>query len=122
MHTTTKDTQNENEIKPIDIFYKDTYRIESLISQINNGALQSSVITANDKQGSSFVKEGSINALDSLKGNLKKDNSKSHERILQKNIKNIDDVVIKLLQMLGLTPQDSNFDKLYASLNSYEVQ
>lgn len=36
----------------IDIFYKDTYRLDSIISQINNGALQS-VTTKTDKTQSS---------------------------------------------------------------------
>ena len=44
----TNKNQEETSRHLIDIFYKDDYRLNSLISQINNGALQS-VVTKTDK-------------------------------------------------------------------------
>ena len=56
----TKETYQEASQQLIDIFYKDTYRIDSLISQINNGALQT-VTTKTDKtQGSTTFSAGSV--------------------------------------------------------------
>lgn len=56
----TETNQTETSQQLIDIFYKDTYRIDSLISQINNGALQT-VTTKTDKtQGSTSFNTGSI--------------------------------------------------------------
>ena len=44
----TNKNQEETSRHLIDIFYKDDYRLNSLISQVNNGALQS-IVTKTDK-------------------------------------------------------------------------
>ena len=52
MEQTTKIQTDTPEEPLIDIFYKDTYRLNSLVSQINQGALQSVTTTLDDSQGS----------------------------------------------------------------------
>ena len=47
MDNTTENQESDFETEQalIDVFYKDDYRLNSLISQINNGALQSIMTT-----------------------------------------------------------------------------
>lgn len=72
----------------IDIFYKDTYRLESLISQIDNGALQTVVTTMDSKQGSVSSFTGSFGAPAIIGAKAKNDTSESVEEHIQKNKKN----------------------------------
>ena len=46
----TTDTRDEQAL--IDIFYLDSYRLNSLISQLNNGALQAVTTMTENSQGS----------------------------------------------------------------------
>ncbi|MCI7267104.1 MAG: hypothetical protein MR545_07765 [Veillonellaceae bacterium] len=76
----TNKNQEETSRHLIDIFYKDDYRLNSLISQINNGALQS-VVTKTDKtQGSVSDLTGSLgmqNCLEEMAKLLKAKSSKT---------------------------------------------
>lgn len=101
----------------IDIFYKDTYRLESIISQIDNGALQTVVTTMDSKQGSSSHIAGSIGVPSVLGSNAKNVTSESEEQHIQKTKKSLDDAIIDLLSKLGIAPQRNNFSKTCANLN-----
>lgn len=101
----------------IDIFYKDTYRLESIISQIDNGALQTVITTMDSKQGSSSHIAGSIGVPSVLGSNAKNVTSESEEQHIQKTKKSLDDAIIELLSKLDIVPQGKNFSKACANLN-----
>ena len=48
------ENENQTETALIDIFYKDTEPLNSIISQINKGTLQSLTTKSEDLQGSTF--------------------------------------------------------------------
>lgn len=52
MDNPTENQENdlENEQALIDIFYKDTYRLNSLLSQINNGTLRNIMTTSENSR------------------------------------------------------------------------
>ena len=76
----TKETYQEASQQLIDIFYKDTYRIDSLISQINNGALQT-VTTKTDKtQGSASFSAASEGIPGAVSANFNKKTSEGMEK------------------------------------------
>ena len=54
----TSDTRDEQAL--IDVFYLDSYRLNSLISQMNSGALQAVTTTTENSQGSISSTKGSI--------------------------------------------------------------
>ena len=73
----TNKNQKETSRHLIDIFYKDDYRLNSLISQINNGALQS-VVTKTDKtQGSVSDFTGSLGVMQFISASGKGSTSES---------------------------------------------
>ena len=101
----------------IDIFYKDTYRLESLISQIDNGALQTVTTIMDSKQGSVSSYNGSIGAPAIIGASAKHDTSESIEEHIQKTKKSFDDTIIDLLSKLGISPQTKDFSKTFSTLN-----
>lgn len=77
----TNKNQEEASRHLIDIFYKDDYRLNSLISQVNNGALQS-VVTKTDKtQGSVSDLTGSLGIMQFLSASGKSGTSESMGKI-----------------------------------------
>lgn len=101
----------------IDIFYKDTYRLDSIISQINNGALQS-VTTKTDKTQSSVSDlGGSVGLTQLLSASGKNTSSESVGKHIEETRKIGDDLLIQLIRQLNITPQSNNFTKVFSYLN-----
>ena len=112
-----KENQEESTQQIIDIFYKDTYRLNSLISQINNGALQTVTVKSDETQGSSFSMKGSVGSSHLLSALGEKTASKSMGKHIEETKKIGDDLLIKLIEQLGISPQAAGFSETYSNLN-----
>lgn len=113
----TNKNQEETSRHLIDIFYKDDYRLNSLISQINNGALQTVTVKSDKTQGSSFSAKGSAGSSHILSACGEKKNSESIGRHIEETRKIGDDLLIKLIEQLGISPQATGFTETYSNLN-----
>ena len=105
MEQTTKVQANDPEESLIDIFYKDTYRLNSLVSQINQGALQSVTTTLDDSQGSIHSTKANVGIPKALGIGSDNAQSQSLKQSIQKTKSSYDDVILELLAQLELAPQ-----------------
>ena len=100
------ENKNQTETALIDIFYKDTERLNSIISQRNKGTLQSLTTKSEDLQGSTFYSGGKVG----IPGSGLECNQQSKEenkKIIEENRLIQDFSVIDLLQTLDLEVIDS---------------
>lgn len=100
----------------IDVFYKDTYRLDSLISQINNGALQTIITTMDNSQGSISSTKGTIGVQGLISIGADDNTSKSTKSSIQETTPPFDDSIIQILGQLGLSPQLSLPQRIFSSL------
>ena len=100
----------------IDVFYKDTYRLDSLISQINNGALQTIITTMDNSQGSISSTKGTIGVQGLISIGADDNTSKSTKSSIQETKTPFDDSIIQILGQLGLSPQLSLPQRIFSSL------
>ena len=113
----TKETYQEASQQLIDIFYKDTYRIDSLISQINNGALQT-VTTKTDKtQGSASFTNSKFGIPGTLSAGMDVKTSESMAKHIEETRKIGDDLLLQLLDQLNIRPQAEGYLEKYSNLN-----
>ncbi|MCI7078760.1 MAG: hypothetical protein MR949_07280 [Veillonellaceae bacterium] len=113
----TNKNQEETSRYLIDIFYKDDYRLNSLISQINNGALQS-VVTKTDKtQGSVSDFTGSLGVMQFISASGKGSTSESIGKHIEETRKIGDESLLKLIEQLNINPQECNFSEVFSCLN-----
>lgn len=110
----TEDAREEYPL--IDFFYKDTYRLNSLISQINNGALQSVTTIKDNAQGSILSTKGSIGVQGFVSIGSDDNTSRSTKNSVQETKNPFDDSIIQMLDQLGLSPQLSFPQKIFSSL------
>ena len=109
------ENKNQTETALIDIFYKDTERLNSIISQINKGTLQSLTTKSEDLQGSTFYSGGK----GGIPGSGLECNQQSKEenkKIIEENRLIQDFSVIDLLQTLDLEVIDSVTNDMLADL------
>lgn len=109
------ENENQTETALIDIFYKDTERLNSIISQINKGTLQSLTTKSEDLQGSTFYSGGKVG----IPGSGLECNQQSKEenkKIIEENRLIQDFSVIDLLQTLDLEVIDSVTNDMLADL------
>lgn len=109
------ENKNQTETALIDIFYKDTERLNSIISQINKGTLQSLTTKSEDLQGSTFYSGGKVG----IPGSGLECNQQSKEenkKIIEENRLIQDFSVIDLLQTLDLEVIDSVTNDMLADL------
>jgi hypothetical protein len=113
----TETNQTETSQQLIDIFYKDTYRIDSLISQINNGALQT-VTTKTDKtQGSTSFNTGSVGIIGTFSASINRNTSEGTGKHIEETRKIGDDLLLKLLDQLDILPQAEGCLEKFSNLN-----
>ena len=106
---------NTPEASLIDIFYKDTERLNSIISQINKGTLHSLTTKSEDLQGSSYLVEGHLGISSSNAGcsnQAKEENKRTIEEV-----RLIEDFsVIDLLQNLNLQVLNAVTEQMLSNL------
>lgn len=109
------ENENQAETALIDIFYKDTERLNSIISQINKGTLQSLTTKSEDLQGSNFYSGGKVGILGSgLECNQQ--TKEENKRVIEENRLIQDFSIIDLLQTLDLEVIDSITNDMLADL------
>ena len=109
------ENENQAETALIDIFYKDTERLNSIISQINKGTLQSLTTKSEDLQGSNFYSGGKVGIPGSgLECNQQ--TKEENKRIIEENRLIQDFSIIDLLQTLNLEVIDSITNDMLADL------
>lgn len=109
------ENENQEEINLIDIFYKDTERLNSIISQINKGTLQNLTTKSEDLQGSTFNSGGKLGIAGSgLECNQQ--SKEENKRIIEENRLIQDYLTIDLLNNLNLETLTCISDALLAKL------
>lgn len=94
---------NQKEMTLIDIFYKDTDRLNSLISQFDKGTLQTLTTKDEDKQGSSYSSEAKLNAA-VASGSFSLNGYGSNTRSIEQSRVLADYNIIAFLTNLGIVP------------------
>lgn len=115
MEQATKIQTDTPEEPLIDIFYKDTYRLNSLVSQINQGALQSVTTTLDDSQGSIHSTKAGIGIPKALGIGSNNAQSQSLKQSIQKTKSSYDDVILELLAQLELPHRETSAKALSRS-------
>lgn len=100
----------------IDIFYKDTYRLNSLISQINNGALRSITTTTDNVQGSISTYKGEVGIPKLVNAGGTRNTSETMKRSIRQTKSSLDDAILQLLQQLNLFPEHTLPNKIFSNL------
>lgn len=114
----TTDTRDEQAL--IDIFYLDSYRLNSLISQLNNGALQAVTTTTENSQGSILSTKGSIGFQGFVNLGSNDNTSEGIKRSIQMTKTPLHDEVIVFLNRLGLSPTSNFSQNVFSSLQVKE--
>ena len=114
----TTDTRDEQAL--IDIFYLDSYRLNSLISQLNNGALQAVTTTTENSQGSILSTKGSIGFQGFVNLGSDDNTSEGIKRSIQMTKTPLHDEVIVFLNRLGLSPTSNFSQNVFSSLQVKE--
>lgn len=107
--------ENQEEINLIDIFYKDTERLNSIISQINKGTLQNLTTKSEDLQGSTFNSSGKLGIAGSGL-ECSKQGKEETKRIIEESRLIQDYLTIDLLNNLNLETLTHISDALLANL------
>ena len=118
MDNPTENQENdfENEQALIDIFYKDTYRLNSLLSQINNGTLRNIMTTSENSRNSISTTKGEIGIPKIASAGKTWDTSESEKRSIKETRTPLDDTISQLLQQLGLPTDTTSPQKVFSSL------
>lgn len=114
----TSDTRDEQAL--IDVFYLDSYRLNSLISQMNSGALQAVTTTTENSQGSISSTKGSIGFQGFVNLGSDDNTSEGIKRSIQMTKTPLHDEVIEFLNQLGLSPTSDFSQKVFSSLQVKE--
>ena len=114
----TSDTRDEQAL--IDVFYLDSYRLNSLISQMNRGALQAVTTTTENSQGSISSTKGSIGFQGFVNLGSDDNTSEGIKRSIQMTKTPLHDEVIAFLNQLGLSPTSDFSQKVFSSLQIKE--
>lgn len=115
-NTEQNQTEYTREEALIDVFYKDTYRLNSLISQINNGALQSVKTTMDSVQGSISSTKGSIGVKGLFSLGTNDNTSNSTKRSIEETKMPLDNSVLTLLSQLCLSPISELSKEIFSNL------
>lgn len=107
--------ENQAETAIIDIFYKDTERLNSIISQINKGTLQTLTTKCEDLQGSTFISGGKI-GISNTGMECNQQSKEENKKIIEENRLIQDFSIIDLLQTLNLETINSLTGLMLADL------
>jgi len=116
MDNTEENQTNESGQALIDIFYKDTYRLNSLISQINNGALQSVITTTDNTQGSVSALKSSLGIPKLASIGTDENTSEVTKQSIQETRNPYDEAILNLLNQLNIHPQNDSLSKIFSQL------
>lgn len=118
MDNTTENQESDFETEQalIDVFYKDDYRLNSLISQINNGALQSVMTTRDSSQGAIATTHGEIGIPKILNIGATRNSSETEKRSIRETKKPYDEALLRLLEQLAISPQTAYSEEIYSAL------
>lgn len=111
--------ENQAETAIIDIFYKDTERLNSIISQINKGTLQTLTTKCEDLQGSTFISGGKI-GISNTGMECNQQSKEENKKIIEENKLIQDFSIIDLLQTLNLQTLDKQSNPMLADLVIFE--
>ena len=101
-----KENSTPEEIIPlIDIFYKDTDRIYSLMSQSGRGAWQEQIITQGKTQKADVLSKSNLGFTRAFGSEFSSDESEEINRSIQTKKLPFDDIVLGLLEELGIEPR-----------------
>lgn len=120
MQPTTQDQTDITDAEAstlIDIFYKDTGRIYSLISQINRGAWQERIVTQEKKQRSDTLHKGNIGFTRALGSEFSTAEGEDITRNIQTKKAPFDEIVLNLLEALGITPKIVLPNKVFSHID-----
>mgnify|MGYP000852171009 FL=1 len=118
MDNPTENQENdlENEQALIDIFYKDAYRLNSLLSQINNGNLRNIMTTKENLHSSASTTKGELGIPKAANIGNTRNTSESEKRSIKETKTPLDDTIVQLLQQLNLPTETISPQKVFSSL------
>jgi len=118
MDNPTENQENdlENEQALIDIFYKDAYRLNSLLSQINNGTLRNIMTTKENLHSSVSIIKGELGIPKAANIGNTRNTSESEKRSIKETNPPLDDTIVQLLQQLNLPTETISPQKVFSSL------
>lgn len=100
----------------IDIFYKDTTRLDSFIAQLQKGALRQVKLKSNDTQGSSNSQATTVGIPGAAAGNFSRITTETAGRDIEETKDPHDSLVLDLLENLGLPVSEEVSDPSTAKL------